>query len=420
MTTPLQDPTGLGEWVSVETFARSGDRDDTAAFARALERHTHVFVPPRTRPYEIRAREYLEAVRHPYGVLVPGGRKLRGAGADAIIRTILPDARDVAGSHDSFHRNTVSWFLTDWGGTDIEFSDLAFLGEGPVLTRDNWLLNRQMSVITLAWGRGAQGRPAANIIVRRCRFDRQFGFTVHQAGGGHGIEYAGNAHIDCMNGVNINADQLLCTNNRFVRSEGFECAGSHSWFLDNVFQDVIQALSIGGNQSEGPDNQSHAVTVRRNTIDGTVWMATADGPMAAITIADNVRDVLIAENHVLRAAGIGIHVHTPDRRRPTQDIRITRNTLISIGLREEATRQGRRENSWSRYSIYIDQADDVEIFENTIADRLPGEGPGRFAARAAVLARAGGRGLRIGPNEVAIEGEHYQIVGEYEGLEVIR
>ena len=417
MTSP--PPFDPEEWVPVGRYSRSADTDDTASFARALEQHPRVLVEPRARPYVVRARDlHLESGLR-YGVLIPGQRKLRGLGRDSVIHTILPNATDRRGAHEFGNRNAVHFFSLDWGARDVEISDLTFVGEGPVVTPANWELNNLMSVLHLPWERGRAGHAPENVIIRRCHFERHFGFPTVQPGGGSGIDYVENTHTDCMNGPNLNADRVVALRNRFLRSEGFECSESFGWYLDNEFKDVWQAFSIGGNQSDRGSPVSRSVVVRRNTIDGVVWMYSMDAPAAAIAVADNVEEVVLEENTVTRTAGMGILVksESPDRR-PIRTVRITRNTLLAIGLRGDPTRPvGRRENRAGPFSIYVAGADDVEISGNAMADQLPGDNPGPYGSYAGVRATGSGRGLRIGPNNIMVRGRRYWIDADYRAVE---
>ena len=393
-------------WVSVESFYRSGDRDDTASFARALERHTHVEVPARHRPYELRATDHLDrfgGIR--YGVLIPSGRTIKGIarGQRPVVRTILPDASRLERADYEYDPNVVSWLATQVEGDSLTIENVAFQGESPRVTPANWRLNLQMGVVLLLGTR--------HVSIRGCHFERQWGFTVHQPGKGTAIEYVDNTHVDCMNGVNINGDHLLTQRTSFVRSEGYECSGSYQWHLDNDFSETIQAYSIGGDGTPSP-GKPHATTVviRRSTVDGVVWMHGKPQPSAAIHIADNVGDVWIDENLIERAAGNGIAIAPVDNPRtfPVQNVRVTRNTFRGVGAIQDAGRA----NHNDRYPIYIDGADDVEVQGNTIED-LPG-----YAAHAGVLARAGrGRGLKLGPNDIRVAARRYAILGNYERLE---
>lgn len=384
----------MSERGSVETYYKSGDTDDTASFQRALDKHECVTVPWRSYPYEITGRSR-NAQGEWYGVLIPSGRTLtRGPWLKPRIRLRVADTRSVEGAvHDWFDPNNIAHFLIEKDAVGVTIDGLVLQGEGPKLDRSNWVVNVQASAIRDVNGRGTS--------VRRCSFSSLFGFAFHQPGGGRNLEYSENAHRDCMNGVNPNCDGVLAYKNRFLRAEGFEGSGSDSWYLDNTLEQVISAFSIGGDMGSGPQALHRNVVVRRNTVDGVWWLDQQSGPVGAISVADNIEDVTVSENTVRHAEGVAIHVHKQYEDKPVRNVRVVNNTLAATGIREFKGRA----NFWSRYPIFVEHADDVQVNGNTITDSEP-----EYGAKAGVFARMCKR-VSVGENDISVEGPSVSLVG---------
>jgi hypothetical protein len=373
---------------NVRSYGATGDgvTDDTAAIQACVDENEVVYFPPGE--YVVRHRTQA-ADGSRVGVIIPAGRRLIGAGHRSVILNKVNNLATVT-TH-SADENWISWFWIDWNQHDVEIRDLRFLGEGPQVTDANFVLNLQMSVIEPAYNSiGGFGAAPDDVRVLGCWFERQYGFTVHQRGGGNRLRFEGNVSIDCMNGPNLNGHRQVCDRNYFLRSEGFECSGSYGSYGGNIFKDCYGCFSIGGDMGTGRGSWNVGNVVAGNLIDTT----RSDGVYfpQAITVADNAHDTVVHGNHIHRARDVAIIVHSGDPvNRAVRRVTITDNHIV-------ASRSGA--------PIYVPSGEDIVIDGNVIVDQFE-DGTlcyeGETSAGALLI---GGlvRNVRIGQNLMRVSG----------------
>lgn len=107
----------------------------------------------------------------------------------------------------------------------------------------------------------------SDLVVKGCTFDDLHGFSIHEDGNSERTHVFDCVTRNCANGINVNGNWTILTNNRMYNSEGFECAGRGVLIQNNTIKNaLVCAIAVGGNtvdNYEAPGSQ-----VIGNTIDG--------------------------------------------------------------------------------------------------------------------------------------------------------
>ena len=338
----------------------TGGRDATLAFQQALWEHSIVEVPPGR--YRIRHRETLaptvpgHTIREHVGVIVPGGRRLFGHGSESVILNELDDPTRPELAQDAGLPNAISWFWIDWDVRDVSIEGLRFLGQGPGnLTAETHLTNLQMCCVEWAYD-APHGRAPDHVELRRCTFERQYGFWAHGRHGGNHASILECTAIDCMNGQNVNADHSLFARNLSIRSEGFENSSSHSIFADNrIYDAFIVAMAIGGNTGAGNVRDEAGGFTNRDYGNRVLGNILVGARHYALQVTANASDTLVQGNYIERAARYGIFVGSPDPTNVPRHTKLHANSVVDCGA----------EDSDERAAIAALSFDEVEIDGNT-------------------------------------------------------
>ena len=368
----------------------TGGRDATLAFQQALWDNPTVEVPPGR--YRIRYRETLtpaapgRTIREHVGVVIPSGRRLFGHGSQSVILNELEDPARPELAQDAGLPNAISWFWIDWDARDVSIEGLHFLGQGPAnLTPATHHENLQMCCVEWAYD-APNGRAPDHVELRRCVFERQYGFWAHARHGGNYATIVENQAIDCANGQNVNSDHSLFARNLSIRSEGFENSSSHSIFADNRIHDAfVTAMSIGGNTGAGNARAGEGTFVNRDYGNRVVGNIITGAHHYALMVSANASDTLVQGNYIERASRYGILVGSPDPANVPRYTKIIGNTLVDCGA----------EDSTERAAIAALTFEEVDIDGNTA--RL-GEFPGYGQNYGLLLGN--GRGARVDRNRL--------------------
>jgi len=296
---------------NVKDYGAVGDgvTNDTAAIQLALttagaaSARSRVFIPAGS--YKI-----TKTTGQTYGVTVPSGVTVSGVPGQSVILNTGLDPNDATKNYDAVFCAT--------GTHDIVIEDVAFLGENTPFT---FYAQKQMSCV----GFGTTG--CADITVRRCVFDSQYGFPIHAQGTGTRLHAIDNVMRNCANGLNVNADYSRQTGNILHDCEGIEATGAYNQISGNQLAYTAAmagsngGISIGGATSAG-------VTAPGMVCAGNVI---TDSPAIGITISDAVTDSVVTGNTILRATTNGIQLVSGGFN-PIARVAITNNVIMDAGL----------------------------------------------------------------------------------------
>jgi len=296
---------------NVKDYGAVGDgvTNDTAAIQLALttagaaSARSRVFIPAGS--YKI-----TKTTGQTYGVTVPSGVTVSGVPGQSVILNTGLDPNDATKNYDAVFCAT--------GTHDIVIEDVAFLGENTPFT---FYAQKQMSCV----GFGTTG--CADITVRRCVFDSQYGFPIHAQGTGTRLHAIDNVMRNCANGLNVNADYSRQTGNILHDCEGIEATGAYNQISGNQLAYTAAMAGANGGISIG------GATAAGATAPGMVCAGNVitDSPAIGITISDAVTDSVVTGNTILRATTNGIQLVSGGFN-PIARVAITNNVIMDAGL----------------------------------------------------------------------------------------
>ena len=389
----------------------TGRRLATQAIQNAVWDASDIEIPPGR--YRIGRRETIRVTAsrpEHVGIIVPSDRRIWGhEGVSVLLNEVDDPTADLSEAWDNGRDNVISWFWTDWDARNITYEGLTFGGQGPTGLHPGIAhVNLAMSCIDAAYehweSRDGQvvrtHRGPEDVRIRRCHFERQFGFWAHARGGGRGWVVEQCTATDCMNGLNLNVEDASYLYNTSRRSEGFECSGSGAYFTGNRFEDaLVIALAFGGHAGDPtPENTSRGARILGTIVERAYRYG--------IQVTANTSDTLVADSYVTRCRNYGIfagdfgRVDTQPR-----NVRFQSNDVIDCGGPEERAafallnvrgammmgnraRFGRFEGYEQAFGLLVSGGHDIEIADDNDLD-------GRSAA---VFAHNGTRGLRLAPD----------------------
>lgn len=233
-------------------------------------------------------------------VIVPSNFVIRGDGT----RTVIKWEGDTRGGSEAYPAEPYYYcFSSLFGYTKVRYENLSFVG-----TNDPFVFNKnaQSTCIYAITGE--------DLVVKGCYFENLHGFSIHEDGNSERTHIFDCVTKNCANGINVNGNWTILTNNRLYNSEGFECAGTGVLIQNNTIKNaLVCGISVGGNtvnNFEAPGSQ-----VLGNNIDG------CDG----IGILGNNAFVYgtISGNTIRRCDGGGIYL--------THDVglHVVKNNIVS-------------------------------------------------------------------------------------------
>ena len=388
----------------------SGSRDSTAAVQACVLDTASVEVPPGryriTRAQTVKAGpQFTDHV----GVLIPADgtpRRIWGHGRASTFLTEIDDPSQPELAKDAGQDNAVSWFFLEAGIRGAAFESVWFEGQAPSDLRfDQFRSNLAMACI--GWSPRSGNTPAPeDVAIRQCGFARQFGFSANARTVARGVVVWDCDFVDCMNGLNLNADDAQYVMNRFLRSEGIEHTGTNAQILANRFRQFYYvAIAHGGDTS--PRSAGH------RSLNGRIIGNIADeGSHYAYQITVNTADTLFQGNtasrtrhHGLVVGGSGPRDIQPER------VRVLGSTFVDCGgpnetaamligggaRRVEVRGNTARYGEWPGYNqqfgLLVGDVEDVDIEDNELHGRHVGLKVEPVARR--VFVGAGNRASRI-------------------------
>lgn len=212
----------------------------------------------------------------------------------------------------------------------VVFDGLHFVGENDPFS---YVLNNSGCCIRVY--------TSEDVVVRNCRFESLWGFSVHDDGSMR-VHVMDCTFVDCANGVNVNADWSVQARNVFDQSEGYEASGKHVVIANNTFRRALgNAMSIGGNTS---GDEFPGAVVIGNTVDGStsVGMTVTDGAVAAV----------IANNTIRGCENGGIVVTRSDPAMPLESCIFTGNVIDSNCISGGSSAVGMDIRDGSKHLVY--------------------------------------------------------------------
>lgn len=304
---------GPGGSFSPGWFGATGDgtHDDTAAIQAAFAACSAagggvVTMPPGTYKLSLTGASP-GGVGH-YALLIPSNVTLRGVPG----RSTFLNGGMILGTPSSYYDA-----LTMAPGTsNVVIEGISFLGQNNPFVFETQL---QMACIE------AQGGTSTDIIIRNCTFDNQYGFTVHNEGGGQRIHVLSCAMRNCANGLNVNADYSIQSGNRLLNVESIEAGGAYTIITKNILEGAgsatVGGISLGGRTS--PGSLGPGVICVGNAI--------VDSPGTGIAINDGVTDSIVAHNIIIRSSNAGIELVSGGFN-PIARVQVTNNAIADAGL----------------------------------------------------------------------------------------
>lgn len=286
----VPNPFGTGEFgdttnVLLHGVVGDGVADDTAAIKRAItvaqENGTNaLFFPAGTYRITAAGLSTNEAA-----ITVPSNFVIMGTGP----KTVIKWEGDTWGGSETHPGDPYYYcFYSPFGYTNVRYENLSFVGMNNPFVFSK---NAQSSCIYAITG--------SDLVVEGCTFDDLHGFSIHEDGNSERTHIFDCVTRNCANGINVNGNWTILTNNRMYNSEGFECAGRSVLIQNNTIKDaLVCAISCGGNTVN--NFESPGAQVVANTIDG------CDG----IGILGNNGFVysIIANNTIRNCDGGGIYL----------------------------------------------------------------------------------------------------------------
>lgn len=246
------------------------------------------------------------------GVTIPSNTTILGNGAK--IHVDLDLAND-----SSDYR---AFYIAD-GSHDIDISGLEFYGDNDPFSR---AANADHAAIHMP----GVGSTTKDVHVHHCTFKNLFGFTVHLAGSGERVHVTHCSMIECANGLNVNAEYSMQSDNILSYCEAIECSGAYSVIANNIVLHALVGVSLGGTTASGD-------TVIGQVVTGNVISDTVSG--VGISINDGCEDTRVDGNVLVRTYGSGIAI-TGAGDNPIKNISVTNNTLRSCGADAAPTHIG--------------------------------------------------------------------------------
>lgn len=255
----VPSPFGTGEFgsgvnVLLDGCVGDGIADDTTnikrAIAKAVETGVNaIYFPAGT--YRVTAAGLSSAGS---AIEIPSNFVVSGAGA----KTKIIWEGDTWGGSEAHPSDPYYYlFYCPFNTANVRFENLSFYGmnKGPFVFNKNAQSTCIMAITNI------------DLVVKGCTFDDLHGFSIHDDGNSDRTHVFDCVTRNCANGINVNGNFAVLTNNRLYNSEGFECAGRSVLIQNNTMQDMLVcAISVGGNTVD--NIETPGAQVLGNTING--------------------------------------------------------------------------------------------------------------------------------------------------------